>query len=208
MTPWRRCWPSWRWCWPWCGCPGTGTGIRHHCCATGEEFKGRRDVPSGLGSPVWCVRALRVAPRCRPAEALASVSRRAVVLRRTTSWGTDGARRPEGLRHHEPPAGGANIYIRLGAHRAPRRIVRAPQPTAHQRLPQRRGTYCHVSLARAAAPTRGAGLPRRHIANRQPPAEERLPRRAEAAHSEQVGTPAARATRQRWPRSTSACAPA
>ena len=44
-----------------------GTGIRHHCCATGDDVKGRRDVPSGRGSLVCvvcvCTRS-RAAPRC------------------------------------------------------------------------------------------------------------------------------------------------
>ena len=55
------------------GCATGGLGG-----ATGDDVKGRVDVPFGRGSPAWCVRAL--APRRRCAEALASVLRRVRVL--------------------------------------------------------------------------------------------------------------------------------
>ena len=62
-------------------------------CATGEEFKGRRDVPWGRGSLVCvCTRSPRRAAQRRAEGAGLVPHGRAGVLRRTTSRGTDGAR--------------------------------------------------------------------------------------------------------------------
>ena len=80
-----------------------GCGTRGLGGATGEEFKGRRDVPSGRGSPVWCVRAL--APRrAAEAEALASALRRVRVL----SGGLGGACAPCAAATRSAPAAGAH----------------------------------------------------------------------------------------------------
>jgi len=115
-------------------CAALGFGTRGLGGATGDDVKGRRDVPTGRGSPVWCVRAL--APRRAVGrEALASV------LRRYESCAEDSAEpvpraRPTTL----SASGGGLALVHLGLSSqepiAPRRIVRAPQPTAPRRLPQ------------------------------------------------------------------------
>ena len=112
-------------------CAALGFGSRGLGGATGDDVKGSWRFSLGRGSPAWCVRAL--APR-RAVQRRWLVSSPSRVLRRATSRGTDGARRSQGSGTTSRRAEGANNNLPW-VPIAPRRIVRAPQPTAPRRLP-------------------------------------------------------------------------
>ena len=129
-----------------------GTGIRHHCGATGDEFKGRRDVPSTRQPRVGCPRS-RAAPRCGQRRS-ASVLRRVRVLRS----GLGGAcvrgvaNDPYTVSRRAPTS--MQLKPSTLCPIAPRRIVRAPQPTAPRRLPQLHQTDGQGPAERPAAARR------------------------------------------------------